>query len=223
MPRRGEAMPREHHPLTREPVGWAKSLMDRVGAAAGLVAALPLLVVTALAVLLVLGRPVFLRQWRAGRGGVPFQILKFRTMREGEGSDAERLGTFGRALRSTSLDELPQLWNVLRGDMSLVGPRPLLPQYLDRYTPAQARRHEVKPGLTGLSQVSGRNALSWSERLDLDVWYVDHWSLVLDLTILACSVPAVLQGRGVSAPGSATMPEFVGNLELGRREREKLA
>jgi lipopolysaccharide/colanic/teichoic acid biosynthesis glycosyltransferase len=216
MPWRGEAMPREHASL-REPVGWAKTLMDRVGAAVGLVAALPLLVVTALAVLLVLGRPVFLRQQRIGRGGVPFAILKFRTMREGEGSDAQRLGAFGRALRSTSLDELPQLWNVLRGDMSLVGPRPLLPQYLDRYTEAQARRHEVKPGLTGLSQVSGRNALSWSERLDLDVWYVDHWSVVLDLTILACTLPAVLQGRGVSAPGSATMPEFVGSLEKGRR------
>jgi lipopolysaccharide/colanic/teichoic acid biosynthesis glycosyltransferase len=166
------------------------------------------LAATAVAVLVGLGRPVFLRQWRVGRDNVPFQILKFRTMREGEGSDAERLTSFGRFLRASSLDELPQLWNILRGDMSFVGPRPLLPQYLDRYTPEQARRHEVKPGLTGWAQVCGRNGLSWDDRLALDVWYVDHRSLALDLRILARTLPAVTSRRGISAPGFATMPEL---------------
>ena len=188
-----------------------KAAIDRIGAAVGLVLALPLLVVIGAAVFVTLGRPVFLRQKRPGQGGLPFEIVKFRTMREGPGSDAERLSRFGRFLRSTSLDELPELWNVLRGEMSLVGPRPLLPQYLERYTPEQARRHEMKPGVTGLSQVSGRNALTWDEKLALDVFYVDHWSLALDLRILARTLPAVLGRRGISAPGSATMPEFRGD------------
>jgi lipopolysaccharide/colanic/teichoic acid biosynthesis glycosyltransferase len=196
--------------------------MDRLGAGLGLIAALPLVAATALAVWLSLGRPIFIRQRRLGRGGAPFLILKFRTMREGEGTDAERLSRFGRLLRASSLDELPQLWNVLRGDMSLVGPRPLLPQYLDRYTPEQARRHEVKPGLTGWAQVCGRNGLSWDERLSLDVWYVDHRSMALDLRILARTLPAVTSRRGISAPGFATMPEFGGSREKGR-DRGRLA
>jgi lipopolysaccharide/colanic/teichoic acid biosynthesis glycosyltransferase len=192
---------------------WAKALMDRVGAGLGLLLCLPLLAVIAAAVFVSLGRPILLRQQRPGRGSQPFEIIKFRTMRDGPGSDAERLGRFGRVLRSTSLDELPELWNVLRGEMSLVGPRPLLPQYVDRYTPEQARRHEVKPGLTGWAQVNGRNALSWDERFALDVWYVDHWSVALDLIILARTLPAVATRRGIAAPGSATMPEFRGSAE----------
>jgi len=192
---------------------WAKATMDKIGAGLGLVLALPLLVAVAAAVRVSLGRPILLRQRRLGRGNVPFEILKFRTMREGEGSDSERLTSFGRFLRATSLDELPQLWNVLRGDMSLIGPRPLLPQYLERYTPEQARRHEVKPGLTGWAQVCGRNALSWDDRLALDVWYVDHWSVALDLRIMARTLPAVASRRGIAAPGSATMPEFRGAAE----------
>jgi lipopolysaccharide/colanic/teichoic acid biosynthesis glycosyltransferase len=188
-----------------------KTALDRLGAALGLVSSLPLLVLVAAAVLVTLGRPILLRQRRLGRGGRPFELVKFRTMREGPGSDRERLGRFGRFLRSTSLDELPELWNVLRGEMSLVGPRPLLPQYLDRYTLEQARRHEVKPGLTGWAQINGRNALSWDERFALDVWYVDHRSLVLDLRILARTLPAVVLRRGISAPGSSTMPEFRGS------------
>jgi sugar transferase EpsL len=198
------------HGTSRGPRGATKTLLDRLGAALGLLLCLPLLAAVAAAVWVSLGRPVFLRQRRLGRGGLPFEIVKFRTMREGPGSDAERLGPFGRFLRSTSLDELPELWNVWRGDMSLVGPRPLLPQYLDRYTPEQARRHEVKPGLTGWAQVNGRNALSWDERFALDVWYVDHWSLGLDFVILARTLPAVVGRRGIAAPGSATMPEFLG-------------
>jgi lipopolysaccharide/colanic/teichoic acid biosynthesis glycosyltransferase len=131
-------------------------------------------------------------------------------MRAGAGDDRERLTRIGRFLRSTSLDELPELWNVLRGDLSLVGPRPLLPEYLPRYTSEQARRHAVKPGITGWAQVNGRNALSWDDRLALDVWYVDNWSLALDLRILARTLWTVATRRGISAPGSATMPEFRG-------------
>lgn len=161
-----------------------------------------------------LGSPVLFRQARPGRGGVLFELLKFRTMRlSPEGSelaDEARITPLGGFLRRTSLDELPGLWNVLKGDMSLVGPRPLLPEYLDRYSPHQARRLEVKPGLTGLAQVSGRNALTWGEKFALDVWYVDHQSLGLDLRILAKTFWHVLTGRGVSAPGHATMPEFQG-------------
>jgi lipopolysaccharide/colanic/teichoic acid biosynthesis glycosyltransferase len=188
----------------------AKAVFDRVAAAAGLVAMLPLLSLVALLIRVTLGRPVFFRQARPGLYGRPFELLKFRTMRHGPGSDAERLTRLGRFLRSTSLDELPELWNVLRGEMSLVGPRPLLIKYLDRYTPEQRRRHDVKPGITGWAQVNGRNALGWDERFALDVWYVDHWSPWLDLQILAKTIGAVLGRRGISAAGSATMPEFEG-------------
>jgi sugar transferase EpsL len=187
-----------------------KAVLDRALAGVALVACLPVLAVVALAVRVVLGRPVIFRQRRPGYRGAPFDLLKFRTMRAGSGSDEERSTRLGRFLRSTSLDELPELLNVLRGEMSLVGPRPLLTQYLDRYTPEQARRHLVPPGLTGWAQVNGRNAIGWEERLALDVWYVDHWSLLLDLRILARTSLVVLGRRGVSAPGSVSMPEFRG-------------
>ena len=156
------------------------------------------------------------RQDRPGLHGRPFEVLKFRTMLDAAGPDgrplpdAERLTGLGRFLRRTSLDELPQLWNVLRGDISLVGPRPLLMQYLPRYSPEQARRHEVCPGITGWAQVNGRNALTWEEKFELDVWYVDHWSLALDLRILAMTAWRVLRGAGVAQAGHATMPEFMG-------------
>jgi lipopolysaccharide/colanic/teichoic acid biosynthesis glycosyltransferase len=171
---------------------------------------LPLLGLTALAVWLGMGRPVFFRQARAGLHGRPFAFLKLRTMRAGEGPDAARLTPFGRRLRATSLDELPQLLHVLRGEMSLVGPRPLPERYLPRYTPGQARRHEVRPGITGWAQVHGRNALSWEEKFRLDVWYVEHRTLWLDLQILGRTAWQVLSRRGVSAAGEATMPEFAG-------------
>ncbi len=163
-----------------------------------------------------LGSPVFFRQTRPGLHGGPFEMVKFRTMTDARGddgnllSDAERLTAFGRFLRATSLDELPELWNVLKGDMSLVGPRPLLMEYLPLYSPEQARRHEVRPGITGWAQVNGRNALSWDDKFKLDVWYVDHRSLWLDVKILWLTVRKVLVREGISAPGDATMPVFKG-------------
>lgn len=173
-----------------------------------------LLLATALLVQTKLGSPVFFRQRRPGRHGVIFEIVKFRTMtdrRDAVGNllpDAERLPAFGRWLRSTSLDELPELWNVLTGEMSLVGPRPLLVQYMDRYTPEQKRRHDVPPGLTGWAQINGRNSVSWDEKFALDVWYVEHRTLGMDVRILWGTVWQVLGRRGVSAQGEATMPEF---------------
>ncbi len=178
---------------------------------------LPVLGVVALVVRRRLGSPVLFRQERPGLGGRPFMLLKFRTMTDARGPDgallpdADRLPPFGRALRASSLDELPELLNVLRGDMSLVGPRPLLMRYLPRYSAHHRRRHEVPPGLTGLAQVSGRNALSWDDRLDIDVTYVERASLLLDLRILARTVLAVLKRKGISAAGEATMPEFTGS------------
>ena len=163
-----------------------------------------------------LGSPVFFRQTRPGRHGRPFQMVKFRTMTDAKGPDgrllldAERLTPFGRFLRSTSLDELPELFNVLKGDMSLVGPRPLLMEYLPLYTPEQARRHEVRPGVTGWAQVNGRNALGWEEKFKLDLWYVDHCSLWLDIKILWFTVRKVLVREGISADGEATMSKFTG-------------
>lgn len=189
----------------------AKRLLDLTLALPGLVLLSPLLLLTALAVRLALGPGVLFRQERPGLHGKPFIILKFRTMRPGPEADAQRLTPLGRFLRSTSLDELPELWNVLRGDMSLVGPRPLLLQYLPRYSPEQARRHEVAPGITGWAQVNGRNALSWDERLALDVWYVDNRSLALDLRILARTIALVLRRQGINAQGQATMSEFLGS------------
>ena len=190
--------------------------MDRALAAAALVVLSPVLAAVALGVRLVLGAPVLFRQRRPGLHGRTFDCIKFRTMRDGTGGDEVRLGAFGRFLRSTSLDELPELVNVLRGDMSLVGPRPLLVEYLDRYSPEQARRHEVKPGLTGWAQVNGRNATAWEDRLALDVWYVDHWSLALDLRILLRTIPTVVARRGITPAGLVTMPKFRGTSKPGR-------
>jgi lipopolysaccharide/colanic/teichoic acid biosynthesis glycosyltransferase len=194
-----------------------KRVVDLLVAGAALVVLSPVLVIVALIVRLRLGSPVLFRQTRPGRGGQPFVINKFRTMtdaRDASGQllpDEQRLPPFGRFLRASSLDELPELLNVVRGDMSLVGPRPLLMEYLDRYSPHQARRHEVRPGLTGMAQVSGRNATTWTERLDLDVWYVDHRSLRLDVVIIWRTLAAVVKREGISAAGHATMPVFRGD------------
>jgi sugar transferase EpsL len=174
----------------------------------------PLLIVLAIVVRLTRGRPVFFRQPRPGLNGRPFTMYKFRTMTEARDAhgnllpDGERLKPFGKFLRSTSLDELPELFNVLKGDMSLVGPRPLLMQYLDRYTPEQARRHEVKPGLTGWSQVNGRNAITWKEKFRLDVWYVDNWSIWLDIKIIFITIWRIVTREGINQPGQPTMEEF---------------
>lgn len=158
-----------------------------------------------------LGRPLFFRQERAGKHGKPFHILKFRTMKTGAGSDAERLTTWGRLLRSTSLDELPELWNVLRGEMSLVGPRPLPTAYLDRYSPEQARRHEVLPGISGWAQVNGRNGLSWERQFELDLWYTQHRSFLLDLKILVLTISTVFRRSNINEEGQATRSEFLGS------------
>jgi sugar transferase EpsL len=176
----------------------------------------PVMAFVALVVWLRFDKPVIFRQQRPGLHGRPFTILKFRTMtdqRDAQGNllpDGERLPRCGRLLRALSLDELPQLWNVLRGDVSLVGPRPLLLKYLECYTPEQMRRHEVRPGITGWCQVNGRNRLSWNEKFALDVWYVDHVSFALDLWIILKTIPTLLLREGISAPGVATMPEFTG-------------
>jgi len=189
----------------------AKRALDVVGAGAGLVVGAVPMAFVAAAVARSMGRPVLFRQRRPGRDGELFTLYKFRTMRDGPGDDAERLTPLGRWLRSTSLDELPELWNVLRGDMSLVGPRPLLPEYLSRYSPRQARRHEVRPGLTGLAQVSGRNATTWEERFELDVRYVETWSLSGDVKLILRTVGTVLRREGINADEHATMPYFQGS------------
>ena len=173
-----------------------------------------------------LGKPVFFRQRRPGKSGVPFALIKFRSMlaaRDSDGKllpDAERLTPLGRWLRATSLDELPELINVLRGEMSLVGPRPLLMEYLDHYTPEQSRRHEVRPGLTGWAQVNGRNAISWEEKFKLDVWYVEHQSLRLDAKILWLTLGKVFRREGIDAADEATMPEFLGEGPLESRDEK---
>lgn len=171
----------------------------------------PVVALTALVSRLVQGPGILFTQERAGRGGRPFRLRKFRSMREGDGDDGERLTKFGRFLRASSLDELPELWNVLVGEMSLVGPRPLPTRYLPRYNAEQRRRHEVRPGLTGWAQVHGRNLLDWETKFRLDVWYVDHRSLALDLKILALTVVQVFAARGIAAAGEATMSEFKGS------------
>lgn len=190
-----------------------KRTIDIVASAAALVITAPVQAGVAVAIARKLGRPVLFRQQRPGKDGKPFTLLKFRTMlpideTKGLISDKDRLTHFGQILRSTSLDELPTLWNVLKGDMSLVGPRPLLMEYLARYTPEQARRHEVRPGITGLAQVSGRNELAWEDKFALDVEYVDTCSLTLDLRILLRTLRSVVLREGISAPGQATMAEF---------------
>ena len=193
-----------------------KRLVDLILAAlALLVLSVPLLILIWM-VRSRLGSPVFFRQTRPGRHGKPFEMVKFRTMTDATGADgqllpdSERLTSFGRFLRATSLDELPELWNVVKGDMSLVGPRPLLMEYLPLYSPEQARRHDVRPGVTGWAQVNGRNALSWDEKFALDVWYVDHQSLWVDIRILWLTVRKVLIREGISAADNATMPKFTG-------------
>ncbi|ATB43171.1 hypothetical protein CYFUS_008651 [Cystobacter fuscus] len=196
---------------------FLKRCIDRLAAAVGLVCLSPVMAMTALAIRTTMGGPVLFRQMRPGRGGRTFQLVKFRTMLDALDADGQplpdeqRLTRVGKFLRATSLDELPQLWNVLRGDMSLVGPRPLLVEYLPRYSAEQARRHDVLPGITGWAQVNGRNALGWEERFQLDVWYVDHWSLALDTRILALTVLRVVQRQGISHAGDATMFKFLGN------------
>jgi len=192
--------------------------MDIVGAATGLLLCAPILAVIALLVRLKLGSTVLFRQQRPGLHGKPFTLYKFRTMtnaRDANGNllpDADRLTNFGRFLRRTSLDELPELINVLKGDMSLVGPRPLRMKYLVRYTPFQARRHEVRPGITGWAQINGRNAIEWEKKFELDVWYVDNMSLWLDLRIIATTLLKIIRREGISAEGYATVPEFMGTL-----------
>jgi lipopolysaccharide/colanic/teichoic acid biosynthesis glycosyltransferase len=199
-----------------------KRLLDIVVAVLALILLSPLLAIIALLVRIKLGKPVIFRQVRPGRHGKPFRLLKFRTMAEnvhGDGTplpDKERMTKFGGLLRSSSLDELPELWNVLRGDMSLVGPRPLLVEYLPLYTAEQARRHDVRPGLTGWAQVNGRNAQSWDKRFELDLWYVDHQTMRLDLKILGMTVRNVLMRHGIAAEGEATMPRFTGSRKSQR-------
>ena len=191
-----------------------KRALDITVSAVGLVVSAPVQVVTAGVVLVAHGRPVLFRQARPGRDGVVFELVKFRTMRHPDAThvtDAERLTRVGRVLRSTSLDELPTLWNVFKGDMSLVGPRPLLVEYLPRYSPEQARRHEVRPGITGLAQVSGRNGVAWEDKFRLDVEYVDRRSLRLDLEILRRTVRSVFRRQGISGDGEATMSVFMGS------------
>ena len=196
---------------------FVKRVLDILLSIVGLVVLSPVLLVLAILVRTRLGSPVLFRQERPGLNGKPFTLPKFRSMtsdRDETGNllpDVDRLPPFGRFLRSTSLDELPELWSILRGDMSLVGPRPLLMSYLPLYSEAQARRHLVRPGLTGWAQVNGRNALTWPQKFELDVWYVDHLSFGLDASILAKTIWGVVRREGVSADGEATMPPFEGN------------
>lgn len=194
-----------------------KRALDILGAAIGLMVFSPILIVVSLMIRREMGTPVLFRQTRPGRHGKPFQMIKFRTMLDAIDADglplpdAERLTKLGRFLRSSSLDELPELWNVLKGEMSLVGPRPLLMEYLPLYSPEQARRHAVRPGVTGWAQVNGRNAISWYEKFALDVWYVDNRSLWLDLKIIWLTIRKVIKRDGISAAGEATMSKFTGN------------
>jgi sugar transferase EpsL len=196
---------------------FSKHLFDLIITTLGLVIILPLMVVLSLLVWIFLGTPILFRQQRPGYKGRPFITYKFRTMTNRTGPDgnllpdAERLPPFGSFLRSTSLDDLPQVFNVLRGEMSLVGPRPLLMQYLKRYTPEQMRRHDVLPGITGWAQINGRNALDWEDKFRLDVWYVNHWSFWLDLKILLLTPWKVFKREGINQPGHVTVEEFKGS------------
>ena len=194
-----------------------KRMVDAAGSGVALIVLLPLLIVVAILILIFDGPPVLFSQTRAGIRGLPFTLRKFKTMKssESEGveadTDASRTTSLGRLLRASSLDELPTLWNVFTGEMSLVGPRPLLMEYVERYSPEQARRLEVRPGVTGWAQVNGRNAISWEEKFSLDVWYVDNRSIWLDARILLLTVVKVFQREGISARDHATMPEFLGS------------
>lgn len=194
-----------------------KRILDILISAALLIILAPLIVIVGMLISVKLGRPMLFRQIRPGLSGGPFCMVKFRTMIDAFDEngiplpDSERLGSLGRWLRSTSIDELPSLWNVLKGDMSLVGPRPLLMEYLPLYSPEQARRHKVRPGITGWAQVNGRNTLNWNDKFLLDVWYVNHWSYWLDLRILVLTFFKVLRRQGISAAGEVTMSKFSGN------------
>jgi sugar transferase EpsL len=207
---------------------FVKEILDFLMATVFLLLLTPLLACLTLAVWLSMGTPVVFRDVRSGYKGRPFTLVKFRTMnslRDGHGQllpDEQRLTNIGRLLRRFSLDEIPQLWNVCSGDMSLVGPRPLFVRYLERYTPEQARRFEVKPGITGWAQVNGRNALSWEDRFRMDVWYVDHWSLSLDARIIFTTILKVLRGEGISQSGHATMPEFLGSPQRNGQHEENV-
>ena len=198
-------------------VPLSKRTFDLVSSTLGLIILSPLFVIISLCIFLTEGPPIFFRQIRPGYRGVPFTIYKFRTMRDTRDSqgnllpDEQRITRLGHFLRATSLDELPELINVMRGEMSLVGPRPLLMQYLQRYSPEQARRHEVLPGITGWAQVNGRNALTWEDKFRLDVWYVDHWSFLLDLKILLLTLWKVIKREGIHQPGHVTAEEFMGS------------
>lgn len=194
-----------------------KRFFDLLITLVGLILLLPLLLLLILLVRLNNGTPVFFSQLRPGLYGYPFKMIKFRTMTDEHGvdgkllPDGERLTTFGRFLRTTSLDEMPELLNVLKGEMSLVGPRPLLMEYLPLYSPEQNRRHEMRPGITGWAQVNGRNAISWDEKFKLDVWYIDNWSLRLDFKIIFLTIQKVFMRDGINAQGEATMPRFIGS------------
>ena len=196
---------------------YVKRFLDIVGSTTGLIIFSPILAIVAFIIYLRMSTPILFRQVRPGLHGQPFRMIKFRTMLDAVDDrgnalpDAQRLTRLGRFLRSTSLDELPGLWNVLKGDMSLVGPRPLLMEYLPLYSPQQARRHEVRPGVTGWAQINGRNALSWDEKFALDVWYVDNQSMALDSRILWLTIKKVIVRDGISATGEATMPKFTGS------------
>ena len=206
------------------PVPISKRIFDILLAVLGIIIISPLFLIICVLVWLNFGLPIIFRQQRPGYRGKPFWIYKFRTMtsdRSSNGSllpDEERLTRLGKLLRSTSMDELPELINVLRGEMSLVGPRPLLMKYLERYSPEQARRHAVLPGITGWAQVNGRNAITWQEKFSLDVWYVDHWSIGLDIRILFRTLAKALRQEDINQPGQATAEEFKGNLEMGNHE-----
>lgn len=195
----------------------SKRVIDFLGAGMGLFLLVPALLLITLSIVFTMGFPVFFRQTRPGRNGEPFQMIKFRTMLDvvdGRGDplpDSKRLTKFGRFLRSTSLDEIPELWNVLKGDMSLVGPRPLLMEYLPLYSPEQTRRHSVRPGITGWAQINGRNTISWEEKFQLDVWYVENRSALLDLKIIWITLWKVITREGISAAGETTMQKFTGN------------
>lgn len=201
-----------------------KRALDIVGAVLGLALFSPILVIVAFLIWRQMGAPVLFTQMRPGLRGRPFRMIKFRTMRDATDAagrplaDTERLTRLGRFLRGSSLDELPELWNVLKGEMSLVGPRPLLMEYLPLYSAAQARRHEVRPGVTGWAQINGRNALNWDEKFALDIWYVDHHGIALDMKILAATCRKVLIREGISAQGEATMYPFRGNASLENPE-----
>lgn len=202
-----------------------KPALDRLLAAIGLVVLSPVALILAAVITLRLGWPVLFRQTRIGLGDKPFIFLKFRTMtseRDAAGNllpDSQRLTSLGRFLRATSLDELPQLWNVIKGDMSLIGPRPLLPEYLPRYSPIQRRRHDVKPGITGLAQVLGRNAISWDRKFELDVEYVDRCSALMDARIFLLTLISVLRRQGISQPGQATASPFLGSASANQPEQ----